>query len=91
MSDALTIVELRKELGLSQEGFAEQVGLRSKGHLSQIERGNETPSVRVALEIERLSGGRIPAASLNADVALVDTFRAEAANEPGCTPEAVSA
>lgn len=77
----MDITALRKELGLSQEAFAARVGLKSKGHLSQIERGEQTPSVRVALEIERLSGGRIKAASLSADVALVERFRAEAAND----------
>lgn len=65
----MTIAELREELGLSLEAFAIRVGLRSKGQISEIERGAK-PSVRVALEIERLSGGRIDAASLNADVAL---------------------
>lgn len=72
----MDIVSLRKELGLSQEAFAALVGLKSKGHLSDIERGNETPSVRVALEIERVSAGRVRASELNPDVAMVEQFRA---------------
>lgn len=70
----MDITSLRKELGLSQEAFAARVGLKSKGHVSDLERSGGT-SVRVALEIERLSGGRIPAGSLSTDVALVDAFR----------------
>lgn len=66
----MTISELRKELGLSLETFASRIGLSSKGYASDIEKGS-TPSVRVALEIERLSDGRINAASLNPDVARV--------------------
>lgn len=71
----MTILELRSELGLSLEAFAKAVGLSSKGYAHALEQGTETCSVRVALEIERLSGGRIPARSLNADVALVETAR----------------
>lgn len=71
------VVDLRKELGLSQEAFAALLGLKSKGQISQIERGCEEPSVRVALAIEQLSSGRIPAAQLNADVALVVGFHDE--------------
>lgn len=77
----MDIAELRKDLGLSQEAFAARVGLKSKGHLSQIERGEQTPSVRVALEIERVSEGRVKASDLNPDVALVRSFRLEAAND----------
>lgn len=43
--------------------------------MSEIERGLTQPSVRVALEIEKLSAGRLPAASLNDDVALIEKFR----------------
>lgn len=84
----MDIVSLRKELGLSQEAFAARVGLKSKGHVSTLERTG-VASVRVAIAIERLSGGRIKAADLNPDVALVESFRAEAANDTGAEdPEA---
>ena len=66
----MTIVELRKELGLTLDGFAERLGLSSKGYVSDLERGASC-SVKVALEIERLSGGRISASSLHPDVELV--------------------
>lgn len=86
----MDIVSLRKELGLSQEAFAARVGLKSKGHVSTLERTG-VASVRVALAIERLSDGRIKAADLNPDVALVESFRAEAANDEAASakdPEA---
>lgn len=66
----MEITDLRKELGLSQEAFAALIGLKSKGHVSDLER-TKSASVAVALEIERLSAGRIAADSLNRDVALV--------------------
>lgn len=66
----MTIKELRESLGLTLDGFAAALGLSSKGHASDIERGM-APSVRVALEIERLSDGAIDASTLNADVARV--------------------
>lgn len=71
----MDVLTLRQELGLSQVEFAARIGLTSKGHMSEIERGKAQPSVRVALEIEKLSEGRLPAASLNDDVALVEKFR----------------
>lgn len=77
----MDITALRKELGLSQEAFAPRVGLKSKGHVSTLERTG-VASVRVALQIERLSGGRIKAGDLNPDIALIERFRAEAANDP---------
>jgi transcriptional regulator with XRE-family HTH domain len=66
----MTIAELRKEMGLSLEGFAELLGLSSKGYAHALEQPENpaTPSVKVALEIERISSGRINAADLNDDV-----------------------
>ena len=66
----MKISELRDELGLTFEGFAATLGLKSKGYAKDIEKG-AVPSVKVALEIERLSEGRINAADLNPDVARV--------------------
>jgi len=66
----MKISELRSELGLTLEGFATALGLKSKGYAFDIEKG-AVPSVKVALEIERLSEGRINAADLNPDVARV--------------------
>ena len=68
MTQPFTIEALRKELNLTQGQFAPLIGLANKGSVSVIERGGPC-SLEVALEIERLSGGRIDAASLSADVA----------------------
>ena len=72
-TSALTI--WRKEQGLTLDRAAVQFGITSKGYLSDIERGGRC-SVAVALNIERVTAGTIPAASLNPDVALVDQARA---------------
>jgi len=71
----MDIRTLRKEMGLSQGEFASRVGLSSKGYVSKIEAANRC-SVKVALEIERLSNGRIPASSINESVAVVEGARA---------------
>lgn len=73
-----TVAALRKELGLTLDQMAEKLELTSKGYVSDIERTNRC-SVKVALAIEELSGGRIAASSLNPDVALVEQSRGLAA------------
>lgn len=79
MDEPLTIVGLRAELGLSLDAFARAIGLKSKGNASVIENGGRC-SVRVALAIEALSNGRIRAAALNPEVALVESVRSGAAD-----------
>lgn len=69
MAQPLTIEALRRELGLNQTEFAVRLGLANKASVSLIERGGPC-SLSIALAIEALSGGRIDAAALNADVAL---------------------
>jgi transcriptional regulator with XRE-family HTH domain len=50
------IRELREELGLTQEKLAYEAGLKSKGHLSGIEKGLVIPTLpTLALVAERLS------------------------------------
>lgn len=70
MDEPLSIRDLRLELGLTLDQFGEKVGLSSKGQLSLIERNGGPCSVRVAVAIETLSGGRIDASTLNDDVRL---------------------
>lgn len=79
----MQISALRTELGLSLDGFAKSIGLSSKGYVSQLERGEVTPSVQVALRLEELSGGRILARDLNPDVARVEAAVAARAGEDG--------
>jgi DNA-binding transcriptional regulator YdaS (Cro superfamily) len=69
------LAQWRSDKGWTLDEAAEQFGIKSKGYLSEIERGGRC-SVAVALEIERVTEGGISAASLNPDVALVDKARA---------------
>lgn len=66
MSDTQTFAEYRSSLGLTLAEMAEALGLKpsNKGWLSEIENGLKPASIRLALRIERHSGGRVPAASL---------------------------
>lgn len=64
---SMTIREYRKRLGLSQEAFAAALGFTSKGFISQIEEANRC-SAKVALVIEKHSGGLVDASTLNEDV-----------------------
>lgn len=59
----LTVSALRSELGLTLAEMGERIGL-SKSQMHDVEK-SERASLTVALEIERLSGGRIDAADLN--------------------------
>lgn len=70
----MDIAELRSEMGLSLEAFAERLGLKSKAYAHEIESTGKC-TVRIALKIEELSEGRIAAASLNPDVGLVEAAR----------------
>jgi hypothetical protein len=75
MADApITVAALRVELDLTLEQFAAKLGLKSKGQAKAISDGGRC-SVAVALRIEALSGGRIPAATLNPDIALIERVR----------------
>lgn len=70
----MNVKELRAELNVSLEEFARLLGLQSKSHAHAIEAENKC-SVEMALKIEDLSSGRVPAASLNADVGRVEEAR----------------
>ena len=73
----------RAALGLSLEQCAVALGLSpsSKGWLSEIENGKRDASLRLALRIERWSGGAVSATSVCAELrAANDTpSRSEAA------------
>lgn len=71
-----TIADLRRERGWTLAELADALDIKSRGHAKRIEDG-EPCSVKVALKIEALSDGRIPAASLSNDVALVEAARAD--------------
>lgn len=58
-----SIAQFRAELGLTLAEMGERVGL-SKSQMHDVEKSGRA-SLTVALEIERLSGGRIDASDLN--------------------------
>lgn len=60
----MKLAEYRKSRGLSQSAFAREVGLASKSYISEIETGAQPASVRLALIIQKLSGGAVPAEEL---------------------------
>jgi len=64
----MTIAEYRNSLGMTQEAFAAALNLKSKGHLSDMERANRA-SPEVALATEAHSGGLLDASALNPVIA----------------------
>lgn len=59
------IAALRRERGETLEAFGRAIGIVSKGRISELERGLRAPTPDQALAIEKISDGRIDAASLN--------------------------
>ncbi|WP_097082584.1 helix-turn-helix transcriptional regulator [Rhodobacter sp. JA431] len=51
-----------KQAGLPQSAFAEAIGV-SRGHMSALISGARLPSLELAVRIERLTGGAVPASS----------------------------
>lgn len=51
----IRIMQKRKEHGFSQEKLAEKIGI-SKNHLSNIERGNNVPTVKFIFDICNVLG-----------------------------------
>lgn len=51
----MDIASIRKGLGLTQEQFAERLGI-SHGYVGHIETGVRSPSLRLAARIEEVSG-----------------------------------
>lgn len=64
----MDLATYRSDLGISQEECARAIGLKSKSYICEIENGR-TPSLRVALKIEKWSRGKVTAASLNPEAA----------------------
>lgn len=62
----VSVAALRAELTLTLAEMGERIGL-SKSQMHEVER-TDRASLRVALAIEELSGGRIDAAALSDDV-----------------------
>ena len=68
MANPLTISGLRAELDLTLQQMGERIGL-SKSQMHEVESTGRA-SLRVAVALEELSGGRIDAAAICDDVKL---------------------
>ena len=66
----MSFASFRAERGITLEQCAIELELSpsSKGWLSEIENGRKDASLRLALRIERWSGGEVTAASVNAEI-----------------------
>jgi len=86
----MELAAFRESQQLTQHAFAQELGLRSKGYLSAIERGREKCGIRLALKIEERSSGKVPALSLVEpdDAALLTGFanRNAACGRPDARP-----
>jgi DNA-binding XRE family transcriptional regulator len=60
---------------LSQEECARVLGIRSKGYICRIENEPLSASLKVALRIEKWSGGQVTAASLSREAADLATLQ----------------
>lgn len=67
----MTLADYRAARGLTLEQMAIELGLsaKSRGWLSEIERGVTDASLRLALRIERWSGGEVLAGSVCKEIA----------------------
>lgn len=70
-----SIATIRREKGQTLDDFGDAVGITSKSHASMIERGSRQAPVEIALAIESWSDGRIPARTLNDNIALIERAR----------------
>lgn len=75
----------RIESEMTGAALAEALGI-SRGKVSELESGVFRPGVSVALEIERLSEGRIDAAELNEDVRAARHAVRSSAPAPALSP-----
>lgn len=60
----MDLASFRKGRDLSQQQVADALGIRSKSYISALETGAETASLRLALQIEDWSEGKVPAETL---------------------------
>ncbi len=65
----MDLESFRKSRGLTQSDLAKLLGLRSKGYVSRIETGATPCPLRLALKIEKLTGGQVTAGSLSPEAA----------------------
>lgn len=70
MTQTIPLADYRAEKGLTLAAMAVELGLKPscRGWLSEIENGKKDASVRLAVRIERWSGGRVTADSVCAEL-----------------------
>ncbi len=74
----MRLAQWRKSQGLSQERLAIQLGLRSKGRVSRLERGADPWPIDLAIAMDRISGGAVTVAELRPDLHDVRVIQPEA-------------
>lgn len=79
---------LRESRGMSQQEMAEALGLTSKAYISQLETGDVSMPIRLALEIEVWSRGECPAVGL---LSRADAMLLQAAIDRGRAPAEAAA
>lgn len=62
MANNAMLKKYLKQTSLTQRDFAEVIGV-SNGHLSQLISGQKSPSLELAVKIERETSGFVPANS----------------------------
>lgn len=84
----MDLESFRKSRGLTQEQLASELGLVSKGYVSRIETGDVRAPIKLALQIERWSGGEVRAVEL---LSPEDAGLLQAAIDAGREPATVAA
>lgn len=64
----MDVSEFRSREGISQLELAIQLGLRSKGRISRLETGAAIWPTDLAIQMDRLSKGKVPVAQLRPDL-----------------------
>lgn len=57
-------VSFRKSKNWSQARLAEELGVRSRSYMSELESGKQGWPLRLALRLQKISEGAVPAASI---------------------------
>ncbi len=65
----MDLATYRKQLGISQEACARALGIKSKAYICRIEREPKAASLKVAMRIEKWSGGKVRADTLSKEAA----------------------
>ena len=72
----MTLAQYLRDFGVSADAFAAEIGV-TQPYVSRLCTGDRTPSVMVALAIERATGRRVLAATLSPEVAAVEVASLE--------------